>query len=93
LKENKKDHSLKGNTLKQKRHLWNTKGRRLVRKKLREIKQEHCKTFCEGIDKFTDQSYIWDRMKRLQSRHNKIEREHVYNEEQVKSAETTFGKL
>jgi hypothetical protein len=32
--------------------------------RLREIKHENWKPFCEGIDKFTNPSYVWSRMKR-----------------------------
>jgi hypothetical protein len=49
----------------------------------REIKHENWKTFCEGIDKFTNPSYIWDRMKRLKYRYNKPEKEHEHKEELV----------
>jgi hypothetical protein len=59
---------------------------------LKEIKQEHWNTFCEGIDKFTNPSYIWDRMQRLKCRY-KTEREHEYKEERVKSAKMTLEKL
>jgi hypothetical protein len=51
------------------------------------------KTFFEGTDKFTNPSYIWDRMKRLKCRYNKAEREHEYKEELVTSAKKTFEKL
>jgi hypothetical protein len=66
-----------------------------AKNKLREIKQKHWITFCEGIDKFTNPSYIWDRMKRLKCRYNKTEREHEYKEEirVVQPAKTTSGKL
>jgi hypothetical protein len=44
------------------------------------------------MDKFTNPSYIWDRMKRLKCMFNKTEREHEYKE-LVDSAKTTFEKL
>jgi hypothetical protein len=34
-----------------------------AKNRLREIEQQNCKTFCEGIDKSTNPSYIWERMK------------------------------
>jgi hypothetical protein len=34
-------------------------------KRLREIKRENWKIFYEGTDKFTNPSYIWDRMKKI----------------------------
>jgi hypothetical protein len=63
-----------------------------AKNKLGEIKQEHWKTFCEGIDKFTNPLYIRDRMKRLKYRYNKTEKEHEYKEELVKSAETILNR-
>jgi hypothetical protein len=62
-----------------------------MKNKLREIKQKHWKTLCEGIDTITNPSYIWDRMKRLKCRY-KAEKEHEYKE-LVESAKTTFEKL
>jgi hypothetical protein len=64
-----------------------------AKNRLREIKHENWKTFCEGIHKFTNPSYIWDRMKRSKCRYNKMEREHEYKEEVVISAKKNFEKL
>jgi hypothetical protein len=61
---------------------------------VREIKHhEDWKIFCKGIDESTNPSYIWDRMKKLNFRCNKTEREGEHTEELVISAKKTFEKL
>jgi hypothetical protein len=52
-----------------------------AKNRLREIKHKNWKTFCEGIDKYTNPSYIWNRMKRLKFRYNMTEKEHEYKDE------------
>jgi hypothetical protein len=64
-----------------------------AKNKLREIKQEHWRTFCEAIDKFTNPSYIWGSMKRLECRYERTESEHEYKGGGVESAKKTFEKL
>jgi hypothetical protein len=51
-----------------------------AKNRLRKIEQENWKTFCEGINKFTNPSYIWVRLKRLKCRYNKTERRHEYKD-------------
>jgi hypothetical protein len=61
----------------------------IAKNRMTEIKHEHWKTFCEGMDKLTNPWYIWDRMKGLKCRFSKTERKHYYTEELVNSAKTT----
>ncbi|PNF30200.1 hypothetical protein B7P43_G08428 [Cryptotermes secundus] len=65
----------------------------IAKNRLREIKQDYWKNFCDGLNQFTNPSYIWDRMKRLKYRFNKTDRERECKEELTNSAITTFGKL
>jgi hypothetical protein len=58
-------------------------GWRLVQKIDREIRHDNWKTFCEGIDKFTNPSYIWDRLKCRYM----TEREHEYKELIISASE------
>jgi hypothetical protein len=60
--------------------------------RLREIKHENWKTFCEGINILTNPLYISDRMRRLKCRY-KTEGEHEYKDELAISARKTFEKL
>lgn len=65
----------------------------IAKNRLREIKQDYWKNFCDGLNQFTNPSYVWDRMKRLKYRFNKTDRERECKEELINSAITTFGKL
>ncbi|KYM94053.1 RNA-directed DNA polymerase from mobile element jockey [Cyphomyrmex costatus] len=48
----------------------------VTRKELRRIKQEKFRSFCEGLNKDSNLTYVWRTMKRFQSRYNQSEVAH-----------------
>jgi len=65
----------------------------VTRKELRRIKRESFRSFCDGLRKDTNPSYVWNTVKKFDYRWNRTETDNAYREDKLEKVNNLIQEL